>query len=378
VRTIVVIPDSFKGTMSSIDVCTIVERAFTRVLPNVRVVSLPVADGGEGTVDAFLAAVGGRKVPVTATGPAGDPVPSFYGLTSSGLAIVEMAAAAGLPLVDGPLTPGLTTTFGVGELILAALDAGAQHLVVGLGGSATTDLGTGAAAALGVRFYDAAGEEFVPVSGNLDRIASIDASGVDPRIAAVGMTVMCDIDNPLYGPRGAAYVFGPQKGADPGQVADLDAGLRHAAAIIEHDLGVSVADRPGAGAAGGMGAGLVAFCGAELAPGIDVVLRAARFDEIVRQADLVITGEGALDEQSLSGKVVVGVARRAHAVGVPVVAVAGDLRDGYEPAYAEGLTAAFSINHLAIPYPDAKARARKDLADWVDNFARTLRLTGWA
>jgi len=376
-RTIVVIPDSFKGTMSSLEVCGIMGRALARQLPAVRVVALPVADGGEGSVDAYLAAVGGRRVAVPVTGPLGEPVSGFYGLLDDGSAVVEMAAAAGLPLVKDQFAPERTSTYGVGELILAAVGTGARRLIVGLGGSATTDLGTGAAAALGVRFYDAAGAAFTPVSGTLDRIARIDASGLDPAVRDCAITVMCDIDNPLYGPRGAAYVFGPQKGADQQMVERLDRGLRHACTVVERDCGVAVADLPGAGAAGGMGAGMVAFCGAALRQGIDVVLEAERFDETVRGADLVITGEGCLDEQSLSGKVVVGVARRARAQGVPVVAVVGDVRDGFEPVYEEGVAAVFSINHLAIPFAEAKPRAARDLDLAIDNLARTLRLAGW-
>jgi glycerate kinase len=336
-RTIVVIPDSFKGTMSSVEVCAVMRQALQRHLPDARVVTLPVADGGEGSVDAYLAAVGGQRVTLAVTGPMGTPVDSFYGRLDDGAVVIEMAAAAGLPLVKGPLTPAKTTTYGVGELMVAAARAGATRLVVGLGGSATTDMGCGAAAAAGVRFLDADGQSFLPLSGDLGRHAHIDASGLDPALAGAEITVMCDIDNPLYGPRGAAYIFGPQKGADPAMVEFLDQGLRHACHLVERDLGRQVGDLPGAGAAGGMGAGMVAFFGGELRLGIDVVLEVARFDEVVRGADLVLTGEGRIDAQSLSGKVVVGVARRCG--GVPGIAIVGGIGEGFEPAYDQGLTA---------------------------------------
>ena len=376
-RTVVVVPDSFKGTMSSIEVCDIVEAALSRRFPEMRVVTIPVADGGEGSVDAFLAAVGGRRVAFQVTGPMSEPVPAFYGELSDGSVVIEMAAAAGLPLVNGSLQPEVTTTYGVGELIVSAAHTGARRLIVGLGGSATTDLGTGAAVAAGVRFYDQDDREFLPLSGSLNQISRVDLSGLDEQVRMCTIEVMCDIDNPLFGPRGAAYVFGPQKGADEAMVERLDAGLQHACAVVEQACGVEVADLPGSGAAGGMGAGMVAFFGATLKRGIDVVLETSRFDDVVRGSDLVISGEGALDAQSLSGKVVVGVARRARALGVPVIAIVGDIRDGFEPVYDEGVSAVFSINNLAIPYLEAKLRARKDLDTTVDNIARALSVARW-
>lgn len=370
-RTAILIPDSFKGTMSSVEICSIMADAVRRHDPGVRVVSLPVADGGEGSVDAFLSAVGGEKVTVRVTGPfPGESIDASYGRLDDGTAVIEMAAAAGLPLVEGRQDAGATTTYGVGELMLAAARAGARHLIVGAGGSATTDLGTGAAAACGVRFLDPAGEAFVPTGATLHRIARIDASGLAPELRGCTVSVMCDIDNPLVGTRGAAHVFAPQKGADPAEVLRLDAGLRAAAAVIERDLGVAVADVPGSGAAGGLAGGLMAFVGATLRQGIDVVLDAARFDALVADASVVFTGEGKIDAQSLSGKVVVGVARRAARVGVPVVAVVGDIGDGFEGAYAEGVTAVFSINAVAVPFAQARPRARGDLAQTMDNIMR--------
>lgn len=376
-RKVVLIPDSFKGTMSSSEICSIMAAAIGRHVPDAGVVQLPVADGGEGSVDAFLAAVGGERVTTTVTGPfAGEPVEAFYGRLPDGTAVIEMAAAAGLPLVDGRQAPHRTTTHGVGELMLAAARAGARHLIVGAGGSATNDLGMGAAAALGVRFVDAEGGAFVPTGGTINKIARIDASGLDPAVAACRVTVMCDIDNPLHGERGAAHVFGPQKGATPELVAELDRQLVLGAQLIERDLGVSIADVPGAGAAGGLAGGLMAFVGAELRQGIDVVLDAVDFEAVLDGVDLVFTGEGKIDSQSLSGKVVVGVGRRAAPLGVPVVAVVGDIADGFEPVYDEGVTAVFSINNLAIDFPRAKLRARQDLALTMDSILRFSRALG--
>ena len=373
-NTIVVVPDSFKGTLSSAQVCDIMVRALSRHL-DAKVVALPVADGGEGTVDAFIAAAGGQKVFVPVTGPLGESVEGFYGLLDDGTAIVEMAAAAGLPLVKKKLCPDQTTTYGVGELIVAAARTGAKTIIVGLGGSATTDMGTGAAAAAGVRFFDEAGHEFVPLSGTLDKIARVDISGLDPRVRDADIRVMCDVDNPLYGAQGAAYVFGPQKGADLGMIELLDRGLQHASTVVERGVGVHIADLEGAGAAGGMGAGMVAFFGATLHRGIDVVLDTVGFDKLLYDADLVITGEGCLDSQSLEGKVVVGVARRACTRSVPVIAVVGDIRDGFEPIYDEGVTAVFSTNTRAVPFAEAKLSAAHDLNLTMDNIARILSLS---
>lgn len=374
-RKVILIPDSFKGTMSSAEICRIMADAIGFHVPDAEVVALPVADGGEGSVEAFLTAVGGVRVPVEATGPfLGEPIATCYGRLDDETAVIEMAATAGLPLVEGRRAPELTTTYGVGELMLAAAQAGARNLIVGAGGSATNDLGAGAAAAAGVRFLDADGNSFIPTGGTLSRIAQIDTTMLAPELRACTITVMCDIDNPLYGERGAAAVFGPQKGASPDQVRLLDDQLRAGSAAIIRDLGVDVSEVPGAGAAGGLGGGLMAFFGATLRQGIDVVLDTVGFDRVVSDADLVFTGEGRIDSQSLSGKVVVGVARRAATHGVPVVAVVGDIGDGFEGVYDQGVSAVFSINNLAIPFTEARKRARQDLALTVDSLLRFAKL----
>lgn len=358
----ILVPDSFKGTMSSREVCGILREELQKRMPEAQVISLPVADGGEGSVDAFLEAVGGRRVTAPCTGPDGAPMEGFFGLLGDGTtAVVEMAAAAGLPLLEGRLDVEGATTYGVGELILSAVEAGARKIIVGLGGSATNDGGCGCAAALGVRFLDAAGEPFVPVGRTLERIAHIDRTHLAPSLAGVELVTMCDIDNPLCGPTGAAAVFGPQKGADGLAVERLDRGLRHLAEVVRADLGVDILDLPGAGAAGGMGGGMAAFLGSHLQMGIDAVLDTADFDALLPGTRAVITGEGRIDGQSLRGKVVVGVARRAKRAGVPVIAVVGDIAPGAAAAYEEGVTAMFSTNRRAVPWEQARLTAKEDL-----------------
>lgn len=372
-KKIILVPASFKGTMSSTEICAIMARAIRKVDCGAEVLSIPVADGGEGTVDAFLAAVGGKKYRLKVKGPYFEDVQAFYGLIdNSKTAVIEMAAAAGLPLVSANRRAEKTTTYGVGQLMAHALKHGCKKLIVGLGGSATNDLGTGAAAALGVRFLDSQGKEFIPVGESLGRIAKIDLTGLMPEVRQAEIISMTDIDNPLFGKNGAAYVFSPQKGADEKMVKFLDSQLRSAAGIIKRDLKVNVSKIPGGGAAGGMGAGMVAFLGSKLQMGIDTVLDIVKFNEKLSGADLVITGEGKIDSQSLRGKAVIGVARRAKRAGVPVVAIVGDIGEGIDPAYGEGVTGIFSINRKALPIQEAKLRAREDL-DWtVENLMRFL------
>ncbi len=370
---VVLIPDSFKGTMSSIEICAVMEEQIRAYYPRAEVVKIPVADGGEGSVDAFLAAMGGQRVAVEATGPLGEPVPSFYGRMGD-TAVIEMAAAAGLPLVGERRDILRATTYGVGELMLHAAQNGAKKLIVGLGGSATNDGGCGAAAACGIRFLDNGGRSFVPSGGSLHRVAGIDPTGLNPALRGVEIIAMCDIDNPLCGPFGASAVFGPQKGASEEDVKTLDDGLAHLAGVVAQQLGREVAALPGAGAAGGMGAGMVAFFGATLRAGIETVLETVGFSGRLQNADLVFTGEGKLDGQSLRGKVVVGVARAAQRAGVPVIAVVGDIGDEIEPVYQLGVSAVFSTNRVAVPFREAKQRARSDLALTMDTIMRCSRL----
>ncbi len=366
----VIIPDSFKGTIPSSRICAIIRSALLLRWPDAEILSVPVADGGEGTVDCFLEACGGKRISVTTGGPFGGKVESFYGIMDDGTAVIEMAASAGLPLVGDSPDPLRATTFGVGELMLHAIRGGCRKIILGLGGSATNDGGCGLACALGAVFKDAAGKSFVPAGGTLKDIHSIDITRIAGNLAGIPVTVMCDIENPLYGQRGAAFVYAPQKGADPVMVGKLDEGLRHLSAKIEECLGIDVSELPGGGAAGGLGAGMAAFCGAPLVRGIETVLDTVGFEALINGADLVFSGEGRIDSQSLSGKVIDGVARRTKKAGVPLVALVGDIGEGIEEAYDRGVTAIFSINTLAIPFSEARKRSEKDLAITIDNMLR--------
>ena len=372
-KKILLIPDSFKGTMSSMEICGIMADAIHHHYPDAEVVSIPVADGGEGSVDAFLEALGGDKVTVKAQDPYGHEIDSFYGILPDGTAVIEMAAAAGLPLVGNNKHAEKTTTYGVGQLIKDALRNKCKKLVVGLGGSATNEGGCGAAAALGVRFINGKGQSFVPVGETLHDIARIDVSGLDPLLKETSIVTMCDIDNPLCGPHGASAVFGPQKGADAECIKMLDNGLHHMADVIRRDLQKDVLNLPGSGAAGGMGGGMAAFFNSRLQPGIETVLDTVHFNNLLQGADLVISGEGKIDSQSLRGKVVIGVARRAKKSSVPLIAVVGDIGSDIQKAYDEGVTGIFSINRVALPYEQLKLRAKDDLRLTVDNIMYFLK-----
>lgn len=355
----VVVSDSFKGTVSSREICEIAQRVIPRHFPACEVVCIPVADGGEGTVDCFIQAMGAQRVEVTVTNALGEKSAAAYARIGE-LAIIEMAAAAGLPQVGALRCPGTATTYGVGELIAHAVDSGCRKILLGLGGSATNDGGCGCAAALGVRFYDAAGQSFVPVGDTLGRIARIDTAEAEALLRSVEITVMCDVTNPLYGPTGAAYVFAPQKGADAEKVKSLDAGLRHFGDVIRSQYGLDVSAMPGAGAAGGMGAGCVALLGGMIQSGIDAVLDVTGFDRQLEGADLVITGEGRIDSQSADGKVVSGVARRTRAKGVPLIAIAGGIADSAGAVYDIGVSAMFSTDRAALPVDMLGARSPGD------------------
>ena len=355
----VVVSDSFKGTVSSREICAIAQQVIPRHFPACEVVCIPVADGGEGTVDCFVQAMGAQRVGVTVTNALGEKSAAAYARLGE-LAIIEMAAAAGLPQGGALRCPGTATTYGVGELIAHAIDSGCRKILLGLGGSATNDGGCGCAAALGVRFYDADGQSFVPVGDTLGRIARIDTAEAEALLRSVEITVMCDVTNPLYGPTGAAYVFAPQKGADAEKVKSLDAGLRHFGDVIRSQYGLDVSAMPGAGAAGGMGAGCVALLGGTIQSGIDAVLDVTGFDRQLEGADLVITGEGRIDSQSADGKVVSGVARRTRAKGVPLIAIAGGIADSAGAVYDIGVSAMFSTDRAALPVDMLGARSPGD------------------
>jgi glycerate kinase len=382
-RRYVIAPDSFKGTMTSREICDLIEAVILEVDPGAIIDKIPIADGGEGLVDAFLAMSGGqgRRIETQVTGPRFATINSFYGLfAGQGLisgpeetAIIEMAAAAGLPLLAAAeRNPAETTTVGVGELILEAVAHGAKNIIVGLGGSATNDGGIGLAHALGYRFYDQTGAELVPVGGNLVKIALIKAPATPMIPPSIVIEAACDVNNPMFGPQGAAFIFAPQKGADPAMVIALDRGLMNLADRIEADLGLDVRQLPGGGAAGGLGAGLVAFLGATLRPGIELLLDAVNFDQRVCQADYVFTGEGRMDGQSLAGKAPVGIARRARRYNVPVIGVVGSLGQDVEALYDVGFTTVISTIRDLASLEDTLRQARPDLAALVKSLVRLI------
>lgn len=372
-KKIIIIPDSFKGTMASREIGEIIAREAAACWPHAQIIRAEVADGGEGSVDSFLAVLPGSKIFLDVQGPYGEPVRSFYGRIGD-TAVIEMAAAAGLPLVGECPDAGRASTFGVGQLMLHAIESGARKLILGLGGSATNDGGTGAAAALGIRFLDSRGHSFVPVGNTLHLIDRIDVGPAAARLNGISVVAMCDINNPLCGRQGAAAVFGPQKGADHNAVKRLDTGLHHMADVIRHDLGTDVLTIPGGGAAGGMGAGAAAFFGAELKSGIDVVLDTIRFEEMLDSCSMVVTGEGRIDGQSAHGKVIAGIAARAARHNVPVIALVGDIADDADQMYQKGVSAIFSINRVALPYSEIKHRAPSDLRKTARNVFRFARL----
>jgi glycerate kinase len=342
---IIVAPDSFKGSLSALEAARAMARGIRAVFPEAEVIELPIADGGEGTVEALVAATGGTLRHAEVRGPLGDPVRAAWGVLGDGrTAVIEMAAASGLTLVpEGRRDPRVADTFGAGELVKAALDAGLRRLVLGIGGSATNDGGTGLARALGARFLDGAGGDLPGGGAALARLGRVDLGGLDPRLAGAELLVACDVDNPLCGPRGASAVYGPQKGATPEVVRELDAALEVFARVARRETGRDVADVPGAGAAGGLGAGLLFFTPARLRPGVEIVLEAVDFETRVRGADLVFTGEGRTDAQTAMGKAPVGVAAAAKRQGVPVVCLSGGLGEGAEAVLARGIDALMAL-----------------------------------
>jgi glycerate kinase len=373
---IVIAPDSYKESLTALEVATEIEAGFRDVFPDADYIKLPMADGGEGTVSAMVAATGGKLVAMNVTGPLGEPVTACYGLTGDGkTAVVEMAAASGLALVaPGQRNPLMTTTYGTGELIKAALNAGVRHLIIGIGGSATNDGGTGMLQALGVQLLDQAGREIRFGGGTLASLDRIDISCMDPRLNACRIEAACDVDIPLTGPHGASAVFGPQKGATPKMVALLDAGLARFAGLINRDLGVQVDSVPGAGAAGGMGAALLAFFGAQLRPGIDIVVEAVGLEACVRNADLVITGEGRIDSQTIYGKTPIGVARVAKRFGKPVIGIAGCLAPDADVVHEYGIDAVFSVISRAGTVEESLTHAAANVRAASRNIAVTLKL----
>lgn len=373
---IVIAPDSYKESLSAMQVATEIEAGFREIFPDAEYVKLPVADGGEGTVQAMIEATGGRRVELAVTGPLGQPVQAFYGLTGGDpIAVIEMAAASGLELVPPALRdPLLTTSFGTGELIRRALDAGARRFILGVGGSATNDAGAGMLQALGVRLLDAQGMEVGPGGGELARLARVDATQLDPRVHESVFEIACDVSNPLVGPNGASAIFGPQKGASAEVVQQLDANLRVFADVVRRDLGHDVAGLPGAGAGGGIAAAMMVFLNGRLRPGSEIVTDAVGLDAAVRDADLVITGEGRIDSQSVQGKTPVGVARVAQRHGKPVIGIGGCLAPDAGAVHSHGIDAVFAAVTRPCTVKEALDSAAVNLRSAARNIAATLKL----
>ena len=372
---IILAPDSFKGNLTSLQVATAFEKGIKRVLPNAKCVKVPMADGGEGTVQSLVDATQGKFIRKKVTGPAGHFVFARYGILADGeTAVIEMAEASGLPLVSGkqknPLT---TTTYGTGELMLDAARRGAKKIIIGVGGSATNDGGVGMAQALGVSFLNKSGNEIKEYGcgGMIDKIEKIDMKGLNPLIRKVNIIVACDVNNPLCGKQGASNVFGPQKGATAAMVKTLDANLRHLGNIIKKDLNKNIVDLKGAGAAGGLGAGLVAFARARLKSGIKIVLEATNINQHLKHADLVITGEGCVDFQTAFGKTPSGVAKAARKFNVPVVAIGGGITDDANGVFAHGIDGLESACARDMSLEEAIANSKAHLANATE---RVLRL----
>lgn len=373
---IVIAPDSFKESLSATEVADQIEAGFREIFPDLECFKLPMADGGEGLVAALIAATGGKIVSAQVTGPMGEKVEAFYGITGDGeTAIIEMAAASGLSLVPPVLrNPLKTTSFGTGELILTALDAGLRNFIIGIGGSATNDGGAGMLQSLGVKLLDQHGEEISTGGEGLAQLSRIDVSKLDPRLQRCQVQVACDVDNPLTGINGASVVFGPQKGATPEMIASLDQALAHFASLVQRDLQRDVANVPGAGAAGGMGAALLAFLNAELRSGVDIVIEATGLDDAISRADLVISGEGRIDGQSAYGKAPVGVARAAARHNVPVIGIAGSLGKGASVIYQHGFVALFSVVNGPCSLEEALDDAAENIRTTARNIAAVISL----
>jgi glycerate kinase len=373
---ILIAPQSLKGSLTAAEAGQAIAQGVQAVYPEAEIEIVPVADGGEGTVQALVDATGGKIIQQTVTGPLGEPVPAFFGLMGNGhTAAIEMAACAGLPLVPPERRdPRMTTTYGVGELILAALDHGSRHFIIGIGGSATNEGGAGMAQALGAELLTAQGTEIARGGTALTTLAHITTLTIDPRLQECTVEVACDVSNPLCGPTGASAVYGPQKGATPEMVVELDGALAHYAQIIEQDLGLAVRDIPGAGAAGGLGAGLMAFLHATLRPGARIVLEAVHLEEHMRTADLVITAEGQIDSQTAYGKSVGAVAGLAKRYGLPVLALAGSLGEHYQVVYELGVDAVAALPSSPMTLAYAMENAARLIREVAERACRLLQV----
>ena len=359
---IVIAPDSFKGTMMSQEVCDIIERAIKKNFPDAETIKIPVADGGEGMVEAYLCTAGGKKNKVCVAGPDFSLIDAEYGiLPDNTTAVIEMAAASGIMLAKEPKKPIDATTYGTGQMIVDAVRKGCNRIILGIGGSATMDAGIGMASAMGVDFLDQNNETVFPAARGLCSIRSIDCSRVSEELLKTEIIVACDVKNPACGQNGSAQVFGKQKGASREEIKQIDHGISLLCNIIKEKTGKDIQNVAGTGAAGGLAIPLLAFFNTRLASGIDLVLDAADFEHKIHNADMVITGEGKLDGQSMEGKVPIGIARRAKKAGIPVVAIVGDIGKDFRRVYEEGITAVFSTNKAAVPFEVAKKTCKDDL-----------------
>jgi glycerate kinase len=370
---VVIAPQGFKGNLTALQVSQAIDDGIRRVLPDVVTSLVPMADGGEGTTQALVDALGGEMIPEAVTDPMGGRVLAHWGFLSDGVtAVIEMAAASGLGLVSPQKrNPLLATTYGTGELVCYALEKGCRKFIVGIGGSATNDGGAGMAQALGARLLDASGEAIAFGGAALASLEHIDISTLDPRLADCDVLLACDVDNPLCGSSGASCVYGPQKGATKGMVTQLDKALAHYADVIKRDIGIDIRDVPGAGAAGGLGAGLMVFLKAKLQLGVEVIIQATGLSGHLKGANLVFTGEGRIDGQTACGKTPVGVARRAKEFGLPVIAIAGEIGDGYQAVFEQGIDSVFSIAPGPISLAQSQSLAEELTADAAE---RALRL----
>lgn len=373
---ILIASDSFKGSLSSAQVAENIKAGILRVYSDAEIKYISVADGGEGTVEAVISGSGGKIVNTPVMGPDGKMLDSFFGILEDGSAIIEMAAASGLPLVPEPERDIMkATTYGTGQLLKAAMDNGCPKIYIGVGGSATNDGGIGMAQALGASFKDDRGEEIGFGGGQLGKIAKIDVSSMDERLGRTEIIVMSDVTNPLCGSAGASAVYGPQKGASPEQVVLLDEGLSHLAKVIEETLTIDIRNMKGAGAAGGLGGGLAAFTGAVIRSGIDAVLDMSDFAKKAEWADLIITGEGRIDFQSAYGKVISGIARRAGKYGVPIAAIAGSLSEGAQEVYKIGISCMEAAVCRPMPLEEAMGEKAGELvADAAERLMRGIRI----
>lgn len=365
--------DSFKGSLTSMEAAECMQEGIRRVFPEADIRMMPAADGGEGTVATVLAGLSGTPVTETVLDPLGRPIQATFAILDTGEAVIEMAQASGLLLVAPEERDVLSaTTYGTGQLIRKALDMGCRKICIGIGGSATNDAGAGMAQALGVRLHDAEGRELPPGGGALGTLDHIDCAELDPRLKEADILVMCDVNNPLCGPEGASHIYGPQKGATADMILQLDQNLKHFADIVEEDLSISSRDVPGAGAAGGLGMGLMCFTGARLVRGVDVILDLAAFDEKLEDVDLVVTGEGKLDQQTMRGKVIFGVLERCERLNIPVIAVCGRVTDPGRQAFGKRFRAIVAAADETVPLDLAMKNAKSLLTGTTERIIRKI------